>query len=104
MNPERRRWLRYSFIAHAKVTDISSETTVNARLSELSLHGCYMDMINPLPFDTVVQIEITHDGKVFTTSGAVIYSQPHMGMGVAFRPASPENQAVLEAWIQELGN
>jgi PilZ domain-containing protein len=98
MNPERRRFPRVSFIAHAKVTDAASETTVNARISELSINGCYMDMINPLPFDTLVQIEITHADKTFRSAGKVIYSQPHMGMGVVFTSVTPENQAIVKEW------
>jgi PilZ domain-containing protein len=104
MNPERRRFPRFSFIAHAKVIDIASDTTVNARISELSKNGCYMDMINPLPFDTVVQVEITHADQVFRTRGKVIYSQPHMGMGVAFTGVTPENDVLMESWVRSSGS
>lgn len=104
MYPERRRFPRFSFIAHAKVTDIASDTTVTARISELSVNGCYMDMINPLPFETVVQVEITHDGKVFNTPGKVIYSMPNMGMGVVFTNTTLENRSVVESWIRSVAS
>lgn len=103
MNTERRRFPRFSFIAHAVVIDVASETKVSARVSELSINGCYMDMINPLPFDTVVQIEITHEGKVFRSGGKTIYSHPNMGMGVLFAGVTPENQAIVEEWTRKAG-
>jgi hypothetical protein len=103
MNPERRRFPRFSFVAHAIVLDVASDMKVTARVSELSVNGCYMDMINPLPFDTVVQIEITHEGKVFRSRGKAIYSHPNMGMGLLFTGVTPENQAIVEEWTRKTG-
>ena len=104
MIPERRRSPRVPLIAHADVTDVSSDTKLSARVSELSLYGCYFDMINPFPFDTAVRVEILHGGKTFKSAGKVIYTQPNMGMGVAFSDVSAENQAILESWVQALEN
>src|SRR5215472_16055134 len=51
---ERRRSPRYPFIATAELVEQSSETRMVSRVSELGLHGCYLDMMNPFPQGTRV--------------------------------------------------
>jgi hypothetical protein len=49
----KRRSPRYFFFASAELTEEDSQVRVPSRVSELSLHGCYLDMMNPFPADTV---------------------------------------------------
>src|SRR5690348_12930697 len=58
MGQERRRTPRYPFIATAEVIDQSSKASTSTRVSELSLHGCHLDMPNPLPQDTAITVKI----------------------------------------------
>ena len=102
MEMERRRSPRYPFIAAIEITEVMTNTLVRARTSELSRYGCYVDTMNPLPLDTMVQISITHEGRVFQAGGRVIYDQLNMGMGVAFLGITSQHQEVLEHWLQEL--
>lgn len=102
MEMERRRSPRYPFIAAIEITEVPTNTVVRARTSELSRYGCYVDTMNPLPLDTMVQIKMTHGGKVFQTGGRVIYDQLNMGMGVLFLGIASQNQEILEQWLQEL--
>ena len=57
---------------------------MEGRTSELSRHGCYFDMMNPLPIGSIVKIEILNHEKKVEATGRVIYSQSNVGMGVAF--------------------
>ena len=43
---ERRRSPRYPFIAEAEVTEIASDTKLNAKTSDLGTSGCFLDMLN----------------------------------------------------------
>lgn len=99
MGEERRRTPRYPFIATAEVTDHSSHANVSVRVSELSLHGCYLDMPNPLPKDARINIKIYSEGKFFESAGTIVYSQPNLGVGVTFREIRPQFLTVLKQWL-----
>ncbi len=103
MEPERRRAPRYSFVATVELVEVQSDTRVHARTTELSLHGCYLDIMNPLPAATQFKLRITHQNATFEALGTVAYSQPNMGMGVVFTAIEPDSQALLQKWIRELG-
>jgi hypothetical protein len=96
---ERRRTPRYPFIATAEVKDQSSQAGISTRVTELSLHGCYLDMPNPLPKDTQINIKIYSDGKFFESTGTIVYSQPALGVGVTFREVRPQFLSVLKKWL-----
>jgi hypothetical protein len=55
---ERRRTIRYPFVAYAELIEEKSQTHLSAQVSELSLYGCYFDMINPFPVSTPVLVKI----------------------------------------------
>jgi hypothetical protein len=96
---ERRHAPRYSFIANAELVQEKSIVTITARVSELSLHGCYLDMVNPLPVRTIVLIKISSATDSFQAKGKVLYVHPGIGAGVIFVEVSPESQAVLQRWL-----
>jgi hypothetical protein len=99
LGDERRRTPRYPFIATAEVVDQSSQASVSTRVTELSLHGCYLDMPNPFPTDTQITVKIYSEGRFFEASGVVIYSQPNLGVGVTFRDVRPQFLSVLKQWL-----
>jgi hypothetical protein len=98
----RRSEPRYSLVATAEIVDPASETRISGRLSEISRAGCYIDLLNTLPKDTLVQIRISRDQGVFESLARIVYAQEGIGMGVAFVNPSPEQQKILDAWIAEL--
>jgi PilZ domain len=99
---ERRGAARHPFIASAEETDLASGTRLSARVSELSLKGCYLDTLNPFPKGTQIRLVIFHGGATFTVPATVVYPQPNMGMGVVFSAVEPEQLEVLTKWLAEL--
>jgi hypothetical protein len=89
-------------MAAAEVTELQSEMRTNARTSDLSLTGCYVDSINPFPLGTRIRLQITHDNATFVAVGVVAYSQTSMGMGITFTEIEPNYRAILEKWIAAL--
>ena len=73
MDSERRHAPRYPFIAEAEVTEISSDTKLVAKTSDLSIGGCFLDMLNPSPQGTDVRVSISHEGATFTGRGSVVF-------------------------------
>jgi hypothetical protein len=102
MNSERRRAPRYPIIADAEITEIVSETKLSARTSDLSVGGCFLDMLNPSPEGTEIAVRISHADTTFTARGRVVFLFPNMGMGVMFTSVPASQQAVLEKWLEEL--
>jgi hypothetical protein len=102
MESERRQAPRYPFIAEAEVTEISSDTKFIAKTSDLSIGGCFLDMLNPSPQGTDIRVRISHNDTTFTALGRVIFVLPNMGMGVAFSSVENDQAAILQEWISEL--
>lgn len=100
MDQERRRTPRYSFIAHAELCEDRSQVRVVTRVSELSLYGCYLDMMNPFPPDTLVMLKITANEEMFEAHARTIYSTPNLGAGVVFLDVAPKYQPILRRWLE----
>jgi hypothetical protein len=96
---EKRRSPRYSFIASAELIEERADVRIATRVSELSLHGCYLDMMNPFPKDTLVLVKISAGDAFFEAKSKIVYSQPNMGAGVGFLEVAPPSQEVLERWL-----
>ena len=96
-----RRSPRVPFVAAAEVTDIETETRLPARTGDLSPHGCYLDMIHPLPQGTAVRVQITHGQRTFQANAGVVYSQTPLGMGIVFANIASEHDAILQGWLGE---
>jgi hypothetical protein len=99
---ERRRDPRYPLTAEARVTEIESHSEIKARISDISISGCYLDFSNPLPNGTDIVLKISRDNGVFETNAKVVFVLPHMGMGIRFTETKPTQQAILARWIAEL--
>jgi len=100
MDIDLRRSPRVPFIASAEVIEIETQVRLPARTGDISRHGCYMDMVNPLPFGTAVAVRIVNDSGTFDATAGVVYSQPHLGMGLAFQEIEAANQVTLEKWLE----
>jgi hypothetical protein len=103
MDSERRRAPRYPIIADAEITEIVSDAKLSARTSDLSVGGCFLEMLNPSPDGTEIRVRISHANTTFTALGRVVFLFPNMGMGVMFTNVDANQQAVLQKWLEELG-
>ena len=99
MEQERRRMPRVPFVASAELLEVDTGTRMNAQVSELSLHGCYVDSLNPLPKGTSVYVKIFTEEYFFETPAIVVYCHPHLGMGLAFHDVKPHFVGVLQNWL-----
>ena len=102
MESERRRHPRFPIIADAEVTEIATETKLSAKTSDLSVGGCFLDMLNPSPEGTEIAVRIFHGDSTFSARGKVVFVFPNMGMGVMFTDVPASQQAILQKWLGEL--
>jgi hypothetical protein len=101
MEQEKRLTPRYIFIASAELYDERNDVRVASRVSELSLHGCYLDMMNPFPTGTIVLLKIFAGDLTFQAKATVIYATPNMGAGVKFLDVEPKYDYILKRWLDE---
>jgi hypothetical protein len=101
MGQIQRRALRYPFIASAELLEENSGSRMNSRISDLSLGGCYVDTINPLPDGTLVHLRIFTETHSFEAPATVVCSHAHLGMGMKFREVQPKSEEVLRLWLPE---
>jgi hypothetical protein len=102
LSREKRRTPRYIFIASAELIEQKTDVRIATRVSELSLHGCYLDMMNPFPQDTLVLVKIFAGEDFFHAKAKIIYVQPNLGCGVTFHEVEPTALAVLQRWLDTL--
>jgi PilZ domain len=100
MNQKTRRSPRFPFIAVAEIAHTESGGNFNCRVSELSLNGCYIDMLNALPIGSEVRMKIFSESECFEANAKVIYAHPNLGMGLAFQEVSLKSGALLRQWLQ----
>jgi PilZ domain-containing protein len=93
---------RYTFIADAEVVESGTKARLVARVSEIGLKGCYIDLLNPLPAGLSISVKIFKNNQTFEEEGQVVYTHPTMGMGVVFTRMNPDHKEVLEGWIHSL--
>jgi hypothetical protein len=92
---------RYPFIASAELLEENSGARMSSRISDLSLNGCYVDTINPLPDGALVHLRIFTETHAFEAPATVVHSQAFLGMGMKFREVQPESAEVLRLWLPE---
>jgi PilZ domain len=100
--PKRRSVPRFSLIAQTDVVEPVSGLRISCRISEVSLKGCYVDVLNTLPTQTEIEIQISRDQGTFTSPGKIIYTQEGMGMGIGFLNTPVDQMKVLDSWLAEL--
>ena len=98
---QRRRNPRYAFIANAELFEPTTQMRIATRVTELSLQGCYLDMLNSFPEDTLALVKISVGKTVFETKVRVVYAHSNLGVGLVFLEPNPKNVEVLKAWIEE---
>jgi hypothetical protein len=101
MSVERRRSLRIPFAASAEIIDEAENTRSTSQVSDLSLHGCFVQLPNPFPEGTPVTIEIYKDEDFVETPATVAYFMPRRGMGLTFTGTEPQFAAILKKWISQ---
>lgn len=93
-----RRSPRCSFVLTAEITDEHSRTLI-ARLRNLNLYGCYLEVGNPLAERSSITVKVTAGKAVFQARGRIVYSDRNNGSGVEFEGVVQPYREVLGDWI-----
>ena len=100
---ERRCATRSPFIAPIEMVEMCTGSRIQARTSDLSLQGCYVDTLNPLPVGAAVRLRIHRSGMILDVLANVSSRHAGSGMGLVFGEIAETQRAVVESWLGELG-
>ncbi|HTB91726.1 MAG TPA: PilZ domain-containing protein [Candidatus Sulfotelmatobacter sp.] len=93
------RGLRFSFNADAEIVPENAPNAVlPARVTELSLQGCFLETAASLEEKRQVSLKICDAGESFEAEAIVLYSRPS-GLGLLFRDVKPRHRDTLQTWI-----
>jgi hypothetical protein len=73
-----------------------------AKIADLSVGGCYIEMAIPLPKGTKVRVGIWIDDAKSWADGEVTYSTPGFGTGVKFTKVSDLDHERIEQYLSTL--
>jgi hypothetical protein len=96
---ERRDAERQAFICHAELIDLRAGSRLIARTADLSLQGCYIDTLNPLPVGTPVRLQLTKTDEPFAFEAKVTSCHMGSGMGLLFEQITGKQRSALESWL-----
>jgi hypothetical protein len=92
---ERRATPRFKCQGSAQVREENSDVRTWGSITDVSLHGCYLEMTATFPVGTTVFIQLELGGNRVDVKGEVRVNYPFLGMGIAFREVTPQNRLKL---------
>ncbi|HJS97779.1 MAG TPA: PilZ domain-containing protein [Terriglobales bacterium] len=97
---DRRRFPRFECKASVEVR-LSSGSPVRGNLADLSLGGCYIEMMIPLPVSTQLDLVIWLENGKLATPGLVTSSHAGFGVGVKFIGMGKPERQMLEQYLAQ---
>ena len=79
-----------------------SDVRMWGTLTDISLHGCYVEMNATFPVDTKVDLVMTSFGIRIHSAGRVRAIYPSLGMGICFADIEPLEQLQLKQLLAAL--
>jgi PilZ domain-containing protein len=92
---ERRRSVRYRCSGSVDFRSEGSDVRMWGTLTDVSLHGCYVEMNTTFPVGTKVDLNLEAMGIRVRVQGTVRVSYPFLGMGIMFTDIEPGQQIQL---------
>lgn len=86
----------------AEVRQQGVDSRIWARLTDISLGGCYLEIMSPLPVLTYVNLGLILEEQRLQAKGQVVVCHPNFGMGVQYIELGPADRRMLESWIAML--
>jgi hypothetical protein len=101
---ERREARRYACTCSAELMDLAGSTRISARTTDLSLRGCYIDTLNPLPVGTWVRLQLTKNGRRVEFRAEVTSCHMGSGMGLVFERLTPAQTDTVVSWLEGISS
>jgi PilZ domain len=99
---ERRRSTRYQCSGSVEIEGDGSDVHLRGNLTDISLHGCYVEMPTTFPVETLLTLNIDVHGVHFRTRAKVRVTYPFLGMGMCFTETEPGQQQQLTQLLRAI--
>jgi c-di-GMP-binding flagellar brake protein YcgR len=99
---ERRRYVRYNCAGTARFWEEGNELTLTGRVNEISMGGCYIEIMAPLRVGALLRLELELKLRTIRVHGVVRSSQAASGMGIELTRMTPFEAEKLHRVIAEL--
>lgn len=99
---ERRQSPRLRCSGSAEFRAAGSDVRMWGTLTDISLHGCYVEMNTTFPVGTQVDLVLKSFGIRIHTPGSVRATYPFLGMGICFTAIEMEEQQRLKQLLAAL--
>jgi hypothetical protein len=93
---EKRRSTRYKCEGSVELAEDGCDARTSAKFTDVSLHGCYVEVQATYPVGTSLSIKMELNGVRLETKGVVRVNYPYLGMGIAFVDMTDENRERLK--------
>jgi len=101
---ERRRSPRYSCRGSVEFRAGGGDLRVWGTLTDISRHGCYVEMTSTFPVGTDVDLRMEVQGIRVRARGTVCVTYAFLGMGIAFTEIEPGQETNLEQILSALAH
>lgn len=97
---ERRECTRYPVSVEIEITEMGSRIPSRGRTTDVSLSGCYVATIFPLPIGTVLDLKMWVDDGNIEAHGSVQTCHGGVGMGIKFTDLTRDAMHRLDDCLQ----
>jgi c-di-GMP-binding flagellar brake protein YcgR len=98
-NPERRAAARFKVAVQVEIRTQESEAPIRVSTSDLSLSGCYVEMMFTLEVDRKLEIVLWLGNNKIRTKARVATCHPQFGNGIQFLGMKAEEVDMLSAFL-----
>jgi hypothetical protein len=93
---EKRRTPRYKCEGNVEICEPGCDVNTSATLTDVSLHGCYVETQATYPVGTTLAMKLKTVGRKVEVTGVVRVNYPSLGMGIAFVEMTDSNRTELK--------
>lgn len=99
---ERRKTPRFSCSGRIEMRVEGADYRMGGTLTDISLHGCYVEMNNTYPVGTKLSLELEVISMRIKLAGVVRAAYPFLGMGISFGQVEASRLAQLQELLVAL--
>ncbi len=96
---ERREHIRLKLKVPIELYIEGVDSALRGATSDLSLGGCYLDTIFPLPIGTNLELKLQLEDTLLVL-GTVVTSDPQVGNGIRFSRVLPEDLEQMRMFLE----
>jgi c-di-GMP-binding flagellar brake protein YcgR len=101
---ERRRHPRTKIMVEVELHPEGTAAPLRARTTDLSLDGCYVEMMFTLEAGTKLKTALWINNVKMSTRGIVVTRHPQVGNGIQFTDMAAEDRVRLERFLATAQN